>query len=448
MSSEDVEQAVPAAGRHPRSRRLIAALLLAACLGTPGVAQESEPPPIVRALFEVDPPAQVWRRDGEGNYDYVGPSGRTLTLDLDRQEAAGGRDLVIDFRLQLWNQTWTSPAEYISVSELRKDKRFPAQGAHRLDLTTGQRLQAFSRSHLPATLLILVLPMAGALLFWKRRALARALQAREDLFDYAVGERLGAGAMGEVFAATSGDGLECALKFLRPEVRGKTGAAERFDREIAASVELSHPHLLRVFGYGFARDGRLYLATERLYGETLKEVLKRGTEDPAMLALRVAEQMGAALSYLHERGVMHRDVKPENIFVRQGSGALVLMDLGLAQDVQMESFTVAGKAMGTPAYMSPEQVRGKPCLASDQYGLGVVLYEVLTRKRPFRGLDPASVAHQQIHETPQPLRELEPSLSAEAEEVVLRMLSKQTESRFPSVAEATLALRQALGHAR
>jgi serine/threonine-protein kinase len=355
--------------------------------------------------------------------------------------------LVIDFQVPLWFSVWTSPQEYLAVEDLRKTGRFPASGVHRLGLTPGQRFQALTRANPALSLLGVSLPLIGLLsLWWVRRRRHRWAES-EVITGYTMGERLGAGAMGEVFSARAKDGLDVAVKFLRPEVSRRPDAAQRFDREIAQSMTLSHPNLLAVYGYGFSRDGRLYLATERLRGKTLKQVLKDGVESPPELALEVVEQIGSALHYLHQSGVMHRDVKPENIFQRQereGKGGLVLMDLGIAQTTRSHSLTVAGRAMGTPAYMSPEQVRGKPEPASDQYALGLVLYEILVGQRPFRGLDAASLAHQQIHDIPEPPSKLEPRICVRTESAILRMLAKEPDQRFPSLEEARQALAESL----
>lgn len=438
----------PKASRE-RLCRAALSVLVGAWLSTAVSAQEGAGLDVLRVEFVVDPPfAQVWRRDGEGNYDYVGPAGQRQSLDLDRLEARGQRDLVIDFQVRLWFSTWTSPAEYLSVADLRRTGRFPASGAHHLSLTPAQRLQALTRARPVLTLSGLALPaLALIALAWVRRRRRNAIPPPLGtivIAGYSLGERLGAGAMGEVYAARSSEGLECALKFLRPEVSSRPEAAQRFDREISASIALTHPHLLAVYGYGFTKDARLYLATELLRGQTLKEHLKGGAERPPELALQVADQIGSALAYLHQAGLVHRDVKPENIFVRQPENNLVLMDLGLAQTQRDESLTTDGRAMGTPAYMSPEQVRGQPRPQSDQYALGIVLYEILAGQRPFRGLDVSALAHQQIHQAPEPPRAFEPRIPAAAEAVILRMLAKDPEARFATVEEAVLALATAL----
>lgn len=402
---------------------------------------------MVRAEFVVEPGnAEVWRSSGEGVKNYVGPVNKVLSLDLDAAERSGNRDIVVEFKVPLWFSTWTSPAEYVSLGRLRDVARFPDRGVHRLELDAWPRFQAWTLAH-PALALgapggLFIVLVGGWL--WRRRP--RPKPEGELTDGYSLRERLGAGAMGEVFAATDSAGMKCALKFLRSELTANPRAAERFNREIAASVTLNHPNLLKVFGYGFARDGRLYLSTELLQGRTLKEELKKNDRAPE-LALDVVEEVGAALAYLQERGVVHRDVKPENIFVRE-NGGLVLMDLGIAQTANTESLTVAGQAMGSPLYMAPEQVQGKPGPATDQYALGLVLYEILAGRRPFRATDVAALVHQHIHEPPPPPRQLEPRISEAVENALLRMLAKRPEERFATVEEARRAVSEGLAGQR
>ncbi len=413
------------------------------------IAQES-PPPFLRTEFHLDPDfAQVWRRDGEGNYDYIGRSGQKVTLDLDRLEAANNREIVVDFQVQLWRTTWTSPAEYLSVAGLREAGRFPPLGTLRLPMSAGERFQAWTKANPWWSLggCGFALTVIGALWFARRRGsffkLASDGASSVELLDgYILGEKLGAGAMGEVFAARDAQGGEVALKFLRKELTEKV-AAERFDREIAASVKLSHPHLLPVYGYGFTTDGRLYLVTDLLRGKTLKDHLKSMVERPPELALEVLEQVGSALTYLHGKGFVHRDVKPENIFLRE-NGDLVLMDLGIMHKAKDESLTAVGQALGTPAYMAPEHIRGKPRAASDQYALGLVLYEILAGARPFPATDITALVHQQIHEPPPPLRNREPQVSLELEAAVLKMLKKNADNRYTTVEEAREAVSEPL----
>ncbi|MDH3285926.1 MAG: serine/threonine protein kinase, partial [Acidobacteriota bacterium] len=237
---------------------------------------------------------------------------------------------------------------------------------------------------------------------------------RSDLADrYAIERELGRGGMATVFLARDiKHHRKVAIKVLRPELTSSVGI-ERFSREIQIGANLTHPHVLTLIDSGEAGE-RLYYVMPFLEGESLRERLNRDRQLPTGDALRVAGEIADALGYAHGRGVLHRDVKPENIML--SGGHAVIVDFGIARmvdDVGAEGMTVTGMAIGTPYYMSPEQFGGESDIdgRSDIYSLGCVLYEMLTGEPPFKSGSILAMIRQHMT-TPVPdVRALRPSVS-------------------------------------
>ncbi len=219
-------------------------------------------------------------------------------------------------------------------------------------------------------------------------------QLRGALADrYLIERELGRGGMATVYLAHDlRHDRHVALKVLHPELAHAVGPA-RFLREIRTTARLQHPHILPVFDSGEA-DGQLWYAMPYVEGESLRARLGHQPKLPIEEALHIASEVADALAYAHERGIIHRDVKPENILL-SGGHALVA-DFGIARAVgqtEGDKLTGTGLALGTPAYMSPEQAAGSGALdgRSDQYSLGCVLYEMLAGEQPFTGPTPQAV---------------------------------------------------------
>ncbi len=259
-----------------------------------------------------------------------------------------------------------------------------------------------------------------------------------SLRQYCIEEKLGSGGMGVVYR-THDTRLDraVALKFLPPHLGANEAAKERFLVEARAAAGLDHTNLCAIHEIGEDEDGRLFIAMAYYEGETVKEILARGPLEVDE-AMNLAAQAASGLAVAHARGIVHRDIKPGNLMVTEG-GVLKILDFGLAKTAEA-SLTEAGMRLGTPAYMSPEQTRGEEITQStDLWSLGVVLYELLTGQRPFRGERNSAVIHAIRHEEPRPPSELREGVPPEVEELVLGLLSKDPEAR-KGPAERRLAM--------
>ncbi len=250
---------------------------------------------------------------------------------------------------------------------------------------------------------------------------------------YEVRELLGSGSYGSVYRAFDPRlGREVALKVLRAEMTASPQAVERFLREAKAAAKLDHSHIVAVFDAGRAGDV-YFIASAFIKGGTLASALPRTGMEPRQAAA-LAAQLASALGYAHRQGVVHRDVKPANILL-DDQGYLRLMDFGLAGWTQDECtrLTQQGAVMGTPAYMAPEQALGDTARvgpASDLYSAGVVLYELLTGRRPFGGDNAASMMYQIIHTEAPPPSARRPGLDAGLEAICLKAMAKAPADRY------------------
>ncbi len=269
-----------------------------------------------------------------------------------------------------------------------------------------------------------------------RRRLEEALAGR-----YTIERELGQGGMATVFLARDVSlGRTVAIKLLNSALTGTLGI-ERFLREIEITARFQHPHILTLIEAG-RQGGLVYYVMPHVAGESLRERLTRESRLPEATAVWTAREVADALAYAHAQGVVHRDIKPENILL--SGGHAVVADFGIARAIQ--SCTVCGPTgatmsvglpVGTPAYMSPEQVEGSPDVdgRSDIYSLGCVLFEMLAGRPPFLGRSAQAVMREHVSTSPPSLVELRPSLAPAVVEAVGRALAKNPAERFQSAAE-------------
>ena len=270
---------------------------------------------------------------------------------------------------------------------------------------------------------------------------------REALADrYDVHEEIGRGGMAMVFRATRRvDGRELALKVLDPRLSVSVGR-ERFRREIAILSQLSHPAILPHLETG-ERGDLLYFAMPLVRGETLRDRLNREPQLPVAEALGITRTILDALEYAHGRNVIHRDIKPENILIQDGQ--VLVADFGIARAIVRsggDRISTTGVTIGTPAYMSPEQVVGEARLdgRTDLYSTGCVLYEMLAGGPPFGGPTPQAIQARHMHEAPPPLRVVRPSVPEALQRVLETALAKVAADRFRTASEFSAALDRAV----
>ncbi|HEY2948353.1 MAG TPA: protein kinase [Micromonosporaceae bacterium] len=257
---------------------------------------------------------------------------------------------------------------------------------------------------------------------------------------YRLDERIASGGMGDVWRGTDEVlGRTVAIKILLPALVEQPGFAERFRGEARTMATINHPGVVDVYDYG-SDESVAFLVMEYVEGDPLSRTLERvGRLTPARTMALVA-QAAEALHAAHEKGIVHRDVKPGNLLVRP-NGTLVLTDFGIARSAFVGRLTAAGSMLGTASYISPEQAAGATATPhSDVYGLGVVAYQCLAGHRPFDGDTPLEIAMKHVRETPRPLpRDIPPAVRA----IVERAMAKDPATRWPSAAALAAAARQA-----
>ncbi|MBC8161073.1 MAG: serine/threonine protein kinase, partial [Roseiflexaceae bacterium] len=260
---------------------------------------------------------------------------------------------------------------------------------------------------------------------------------------YQVQEQIGRGGMASVYKALDTTLQRMvALKVLAPYLAGDPEFAQRFEREAITAANLHHPNIVLIFDVG-EQEGVRYIAMEFIEGRTLHAVIQERGALGISPAVSIVEGVGAALDYAHQRGAIHRDVKPHNIMIDVG-GRVLLTDFGIAQSPEREGderLTRAGVFMGTPEYISPEQASALRLDGrSDLYSLGITTYELITGRTPFTGATPKLiVAH--VQEPPPPPSTIDPELPWELDAVIARILAKKPEHRFDTASAFAEALR-------
>lgn len=269
---------------------------------------------------------------------------------------------------------------------------------------------------------------------------------------YRLCERLGDGGMGTVFRATvEGTGASVAVKVIHPHLQRESGFRARFEREAELGRRVDHVNVVRTLGAEIVRQGdeeTAVLVMEYVEGRTLRALLAELGRVPESLLRELASQIAAGLRSIHEAGIIHRDLKPENVLITHDDQVRI-MDLGVARPVRPTSpLTKEGLFAGSLLYAAPEQLRGAtPGTAADQYGLGLILYELATGLHPFGGENAAEIVGAHLHASPRRLIDTQPDVSPFLSEIVATLMDKAPERRFPSTAELQDAIDQGEGGA-
>ncbi len=258
--------------------------------------------------------------------------------------------------------------------------------------------------------------------------------------DYTILRKLGAGGMASVYLAREiALDREVAIKVLPQAHLGDEQFSARFRREAQLSAMLEHPHIVRIYRIG-DEPGLCYFTMNYIPGGTISDRMRNGRVIPTRDIVRWGADVCSALAYAHDHGVIHRDLKPDNIMLDRRNHAVVT-DFGIAHALREVGLTQTGAVIGTPQYMSPDQACGKPPNArSDIYSLGMVLYQMAAGILPFRSPDPVALMYMHVHQTPQPPETYNPNVPKWLQDIILRCLEKKSSDRFPDA----VALRRAL----
>jgi serine/threonine-protein kinase len=264
-------------------------------------------------------------------------------------------------------------------------------------------------------------------------SLPESLAPGQELDHYRVDAAIAESGMASIYKATdTNNGRTVALKVPHFAMEADPALFDRFQREEAIGIALDHPNVMRI--YQDEERSRVYMVMEWVEGRLLRQIMYEQGKMPQARAINITLGILNALDYIHKNGVVHRDLKPENIMLDPQDN-IKLIDFGIASQAGAKRLTYAGftQALGSPDYISPEQVKGKRGDArSDLYAVGVMLYEMLSGKTPFSGPSPLAVMNDRLINHPLPPREAEPSISPQLQEVLYRALEREPKNRYPS----------------
>jgi serine/threonine-protein kinase len=262
------------------------------------------------------------------------------------------------------------------------------------------------------------------------------LEAGDTLDHYRLDATVAHSGMATLYKATDlRDGRQVAIKVPHAEMEAEPILVERFRREQQIGQELDHPGVVKT--YDGEQRSRLYMVIEWVEGELLRSILNKEPKLPIDRATNFALQICDALDTMHKHGVVHRDLKPENIMV-DGHDRIKLIDFGIAmkEDARRITFVEMSPTLGTPDYISPEQVKGqRGDQRSDIYSLGVMLYEMLTGQPPYTGPNPLAVMNARVLQDPEPARKLRPEITPELDEILQRALAREPRNRYQTASE-------------
>lgn len=262
------------------------------------------------------------------------------------------------------------------------------------------------------------------------------IRTGDQLDHYRIENVVARSGMASIFRGTdTRTGRPVAIKVPHPEIESDPVFFDRFRREQEIGTKLDHPGVMKVF----ADDdrSRIYMVMEWVEGRLLRQLLNEQKKLPTERAVKIALAIARALDYIHAHGVVHRDLKPENVMI-DADDNIKLIDFGIASNAGARRLTFAklSQTMGTPDYISPEQVKGKRGDArSDIYALGVMLYEMLTGKVPFQGPNPFAIMNDRLLNNPMPPREIDPEISPQLQEIIYRALERDPRKRYASARE-------------
>jgi len=270
-----------------------------------------------------------------------------------------------------------------------------------------------------------------------------SLHPGDQLDRYRIEGLVARSGMASIFRATDlRDGRQVAIKIPHPEVEGDAALYDRFQREAEIGKSLDHPGVMKVFSD--ENRSRVYMVMEWVDGRLLRKILDDERKLPPERAVHLTLRIVEALEYIHSKGVVHRDLKPENVMV-DANDNVKLIDFGIAANAKSRRLTFAklSQTMGTPDYISPEQVKGKRGDArSDLYALGVMLYEMLTGRVPFTGENAFLIMNDRLLNNPLPPREIDPTITPQLQEIIYRAMERNPKSRYASAQEFARDLQQ------
>ncbi len=256
---------------------------------------------------------------------------------------------------------------------------------------------------------------------------------------YQIVEKIKDGSVGTVWRATNSRNETFAIKQISQKNAARGDKVKQFKREATLTQELKHPGIIKVYDY-VDHGSQPFFVMEYFESENLKYAMWHLPERVYKYEFHILRQIAEALSYLHGKGIIHKDLKPENVLVDARS-SVRLIDFSLAQTKMDRMLQFGRRVEGTPLYMAPEQVQGKKCdNRSDIYSFGVMMYELLTKRPPFLGTTPAALLEKHIREPATPMKHIVKTIAPELDQVVLRMLAKKPEDRYQDMASVLFEL--------